>query len=154
MINKESFSFVPARLWKGAGDYPAQGWNSALLSFRTRGKESVFLIPIILPFHTKLLRERKSQHAEILAAPSDTGKGCILQGNRSWKTKAKNWESTEVQYRTEKLALTKAEEKWGKVTTKERNRKAITIKWKSDLTQARSNQLKNYKILIWGGISS
>lgn len=97
--------------------------------------------------------EQKSTNAEIIAASSDARKGCILQGNKL-DNPAKNWESTEVQYRTE-LELAEVKEKWGKVTRKERNRKENTIKWQYDPKQARCNQLKkNYNIFIWGEISS
>lgn len=71
-----------------------------------------------------------------------TPKGCILWGNRSQIFKAENWESTGAQYGTEKLALTKAKEKLGKVTMKKRNMTVIMIKWKNDLKQVRHNQLK------------
>lgn len=113
----------------------------------------IFLIPIILEFCTKLLEKSKNHICRNRCSFLRCKHGLYLTGEQKLDKPAKNWESTEVQYRTE-LELAEVKEKWGKMTRKERNRKENTIKWQYDPKQARCNHLKkNYNIFIWGEIS-
>lgn len=94
--------------------------------------------------------KQKSTYAEIIATSSRSSwrsflkKGLYLTGEQKLNNPGKKPGEHRGATQNRELALTEVKEKWGKLTTKERNRKENTIKWESDPEQARCNQLKKW----------